>query len=62
MTRLTESPYPQCDRSHITTLRIAAVAFLGWVLMERTYIGRQIYAVGGNREAARLAGIPINAG
>ena len=36
------------------------VAFLAWVLMERTYIGRQIYAVGGNREAARLAGIPIN--
>jgi ribose transport system permease protein len=36
------------------------VAFLAWILMERTYIGRQIYAVGGNREAARLAGIPIN--
>jgi ribose transport system permease protein len=36
------------------------VAILAWVLMERTYIGRQIYAVGGNREAARLAGIPIN--
>ena len=32
---------------------------LAWVLLERTYIGRQIYAVGGNREAARLAGIPV---
>jgi ribose transport system permease protein len=36
------------------------VAILAWVLLERTYIGRQIYAVGGNREAARLAGIPVN--
>ena len=35
------------------------VAVLAWLLMERTYIGRQIYAVGGNREAARLAGIPV---
>jgi ribose transport system permease protein len=35
------------------------VAILAWVLLERTYIGRQIYAVGGNREAARLAGIPV---
>jgi ribose transport system permease protein len=35
------------------------VAVLAWILMERTYIGRQIYAVGGNQEAARLAGIPV---
>ena len=35
------------------------VAIIAWVLLERTYIGRQIYAVGGNREAARLAGIPV---
>ncbi|HEX4702765.1 MAG TPA: ABC transporter permease [Pseudonocardiaceae bacterium] len=36
---------------------IAAVA-IAWFVMERTYVGRQIYAVGGNKEAARLAGIP----
>jgi ribose transport system permease protein len=35
------------------------VAIAAWVLLERTYVGRQIYAVGGNREAARLAGIPV---
>ncbi len=35
------------------------VAASAWVLLERTYIGRQIYAVGGNQEAARLAGIPV---
>jgi hypothetical protein len=35
------------------------VAVLAWILLERTYIGRQIYAVAGNREAARLAGMPV---
>ena len=34
-----------------------AVALIGWFVLERTYVGRQIYAVGGNKEAARLAGI-----
>ncbi|MCL6503294.1 MAG: ABC transporter permease [Pirellulales bacterium] len=29
------------------------------VLMTRTVAGRYIYAVGGNREAARLAGVPV---
>jgi len=36
---------------------VFAVA-ITWFVLERTYLGRQIYAVGGNREAARLAGIP----
>jgi ribose transport system permease protein len=36
-----------------------AVVLIAWFVMERTYVGRQIYAVGGNREAARLAGIPV---
>ena len=35
------------------------VALIAWFVMERTYVGRQIYAVGGNKEAARLAGIPV---
>ncbi len=47
-------------RVPIPVVIFIVVAFLAWVLMERTYVGRQIYAVGGNREAARLAGIPIN--
>jgi ribose transport system permease protein len=34
------------------------LAAIAWYALERTYVGRQIYAVGGNREAARLAGIP----
>ncbi|HVC84320.1 MAG TPA: ABC transporter permease, partial [Solirubrobacteraceae bacterium] len=38
----------------------AVIALLAWFFLERTYLGRQIYAVGGNREAARLAGIPTD--
>lgn len=33
--------------------------FLAWVLLSRTVFGARVYAVGGNREAARLAGIPV---
>lgn len=33
------------------------IAFGLWVLMSRTVIGRHLYAVGGNEEAARLSGI-----
>ena len=43
----------------VPALFFAAAAVIAWFALERTYIGRQIYAVGGNREAARLAGIPI---
>ena len=32
---------------------------LAHVIMSRTVIGRYIYAVGGNREAARLSGVPV---
>ncbi|WP_042400867.1 ABC transporter permease [Streptacidiphilus carbonis] len=35
----------------------AIVAVAAWFFLERTYQGRQVYAVGGNAEAARLAGI-----
>jgi len=35
------------------------VAVLGWVLLNRTTFGRRTVAIGGNREAARLAGINV---
>lgn len=35
----------------------AIVVFCAWMLLERTTLGRQIYAVGFNKEAARKAGI-----
>ena len=44
----------------VPALFFIAAAVVGWFVMERTHVGRQIYAVGGNREAARLAGIPTN--
>ncbi|WQB71997.1 ABC transporter permease [Microbacterium invictum] len=37
----------------------AVVAGLGWVLLNRTTFGRRTIAIGGNREAARLAGINV---
>jgi len=36
-----------------------AVVVAGWVLLNRTTYGRRTFAVGGNPEAARLAGIPV---
>jgi ribose transport system permease protein len=37
----------------------ALVAVIGWVLLNRTTFGRRTLAVGGNPEAARLAGIKV---
>lgn len=37
----------------------AAVAAAGWLLLNRTTFGRRTFAVGGNPEAARLAGIDV---
>jgi ribose transport system permease protein len=48
----------------VATLPIAALICLGvfiaaWVVLSRTVFGTELYMVGGNREAARLAGIPV---
>lgn len=45
-------------------LSIVTVVFLvcvaaTWVVLERLRVGRHIYAVGGNEEAARLSGVPV---
>ncbi len=37
----------------------AAVALAGWVVLNRTTYGRRTFAVGGNSEASRLAGINV---
>jgi ribose transport system permease protein len=37
----------------------ALVSIAGWVLLNRTTFGRHTFAVGGNAEAARLAGIRV---
>jgi len=38
---------------------LAAVVAAGWVLLNRTTFGRRTVAIGGNAEAARLAGINV---
>lgn len=43
----------------VPALIFILVFFLFWFLMEKTELGRQIYAVGGNAEAARLNGISV---
>ncbi|HYZ99432.1 MAG TPA: ABC transporter permease [Acidimicrobiales bacterium] len=35
------------------------VAIAGWILLNRTRYGRHVVAAGGNREAARIAGVPV---
>ena len=44
----------------LLVLIFVAVAALGWVLLNRTTFGRRTAAVGGNAEAARLAGINVS--
>jgi ribose transport system permease protein len=48
--RLAGIPFP--------SLVMLAVYLLAWFTLQHTQFGRNVYAVGGNAEAARLAGIP----
>ena len=43
------------------TLLALFVLFIVWLLLEQTAFGRRLYAIGGNYEAARLAGVPVKA-
>ncbi len=43
----------------IAALVTLAVFVVAWIVLARTVFGAEVYAVGGNREAARLAGIPV---
>jgi ribose transport system permease protein len=47
------------DNLSIVTLVFAACALVTYVVLDRLRLGRQLYAVGGNPEAARLAGVPV---
>ena len=35
------------------------IGVIAWLILDKTELGRYMYAIGGNREAARLAGIPV---
>lgn len=41
------------------TMTALIVLFVVWLLMEQTVFGRRLYAIGGNPEATRLAGIRV---
>lgn len=45
---------------NLTLVAVAAVLVV-WVVLEQTSYGRRLYAIGGNRDAARLAGLPVRA-
>lgn len=38
---------------------MALVAFVLWIILEHTQVGRNLYAIGGNVEASKLSGIPV---
>lgn len=44
----------------VPVIIMAIVYLLAWFILERTRYGRHIYAVGGNAQAARLAGVRVN--
>lgn len=43
----------------VVTLIFLVCAAVTWILLARHRWGRQIYAIGGNEEAARLSGVPV---
>jgi len=38
---------------------LLVIVAIGWFILHKTYLGRRIYALGGNQDASRLAGINI---
>jgi ribose transport system permease protein len=47
------------DNLSVVTLVFAASALVTFVVLSRMRLGRYLYAVGGNYEAARLSGVPV---
>jgi ribose transport system permease protein len=43
----------------VSVFVFVGITIAGWVLLNRTRYGRYVVAVGGNREAARIAGVPV---
>jgi ribose transport system permease protein len=47
------------DNLSIVTIVFLLCVLVTWVVLARLRLGRYIYAVGGNQEAARLSGVPV---
>lgn len=45
------------DRVELSILLLVALSGLTWIVLSRTVLGRHLYAMGGNEQAARLSGI-----
>jgi ribose transport system permease protein len=45
------------DKIPLPFIIMIVIFVLGYIILNTTYIGRRIYAVGGNKEASRLSGI-----
>jgi len=45
---------------HVPTLIMIVVVLAGHAFLTRFVAGRAFYALGGNEEAARLSGLPVN--
>lgn len=43
----------------VVTVIFLLCILLTWILLSRTLLGRHLYAIGGNEEAARLSGVPV---
>ncbi len=46
-------------RLAVVTVILLVCAALAWLLLSRHRLGRYVYAIGGNEEAARLSGVPV---
>jgi ribose/xylose/arabinose/galactoside ABC-type transport system permease subunit len=44
----------------IPAVVFAALAAIAWLLLSKTVLGRHLYALGGNEEAARLSGVRVD--
>ena len=44
----------------ICAIIMVACFAIGWFILNKTYLGRYIYAIGGNEDASRLSGISVN--
>ncbi|HEV2474319.1 MAG TPA: ABC transporter permease, partial [Chthonomonadales bacterium] len=51
---------PTATNLTVAVLVMAVVFAMGQVILARTAVGRQIYAIGGNETGARLSGIPVD--
>ena len=43
----------------VVTLILVVCLFISWIVISKLRVGRYLYAVGGNEEAARLSGVPV---